>query len=142
MRKTRLARIIPEMAPDHSRAYERRLAEVEREIRDLAIEIAYVVDADGTVIARRRGSRSVVDLDDLLAAGELAGRTIIHNHPNGTSLSNQDVHLLLVSKAHELRVVTDRFTFSLRVPERDEWEDVEALVGIPSRQVIEVCPGS
>lgn len=110
------------------------LEAIEHEIRALQIEVAYLIDADGTVLLRRMGAADRVDLGDVPVA-LLSGKILTHYHPRGESLSLQDVRFLLRHELAEIRAVTEHNTFSLKRPPATEWEDVEELVSILVGQV-------
>ncbi len=112
---------------------QRVLRDVEGEIRGLSHEVAYIISPDGTVIARREGAPGYVDLTSEL----MRGCIVTHNHPLGTSLSVEDVRTLIGTHAAEMRVVTDRYTHSLRLPPDAEWEDVELLVEDIQRRLMD-----
>jgi hypothetical protein len=107
-------------------ALRRTLRQVEREIAGSSVETVVTVAHDGSIIFRRGGAHDRVTFHDVPAEA-LRGAHLTHNHPHGMSFSVQDVRLLLTYRIAEIRVVTDRFTYTLALP-ADSWEDVEHLI--------------
>lgn len=103
---------------------EQRLQAVEREIGRHPREHAIVFDADGRILAHTEGTENTVYIPTVISRGRL----VLHNHPNGESLSRKDVQTLLSVRAAEFRVVTDRYRFRLRTPRLVAWPEVERLV--------------
>lgn len=97
-----------------------RLDEVERAIRDLAVEHAYAFSVDGELLLHRTDDAdSKVHFDDE-AIALLPGTVLTHNHPGGRSFSETDVTFAMRVGLAEMRVVTARSRYVLRPPD-DEW---------------------
>jgi hypothetical protein len=112
------------MSPGVLTDAEQRIQAVERQIRRHPREHAVVFDANGRVLSHTEGTENTVYIPSVISRG----RVVIHNHPNGESLSRRDVRTLLSVQAEEFRVITDRYRFRLRVPRLVAWPEVEWLV--------------
>lgn len=90
------------------------IGQAERRIRKGSIEISHVFE-DGRWLFGRVGDASVVGFSEE-ERRQLPGKTVIHNHPGGTSFSKQDLDFFLANLVAELRVVTDRYRYSISLP--------------------------
>jgi len=91
------------------------ILEYEKKIFDLADEYAGIKKATGEMIESiTSGHRKEVDLKKY--AKDLAGATVTHNHPAGSSLSTGDIRNFLLNGMQELRAIasTDKSVFVLR----------------------------
>jgi hypothetical protein len=96
----------------------------ERDVAGRHIETVIVLDAQGHVLYMATGERDRVSAPVAM----LRGSIVIHNHPDGGSLSRQDVRLMLDHGIVQMRAVTDAAVFVLDLPDDTVWEDVEELV--------------
>ena len=97
-------------------------------IRKDSIETGIIVDADGKVVLKKKGTETQVRFtpDEIVL---MAGKVLTHNHPRqegydsigiGHSLSKPDLVMATYSKAKEIRAVTgEGSTFSMRINNPD-----------------------
>ena len=98
-----------------------------------ARETVIVLAAEGRSIYHGAGERDRV----AVPRGVLPGSTVIHNHPDGGSLSRTDVQRMLEHKIAQMRVVASDAVYILDLPTDTEWHDVEELVTIIMDEVRE-----
>jgi len=105
------------------RALRDLLLQAEREVAGYPVEYAIAFDALGNEVLRKEGSIEEVPLTKMEQSA-LCGAIIVHNHlparpPNGAVVrdippSADDLDILLVCGAWEVRVVTENYQFALR----------------------------
>lgn len=106
--------------PPRSLTLQARLDEVERSIRNLAVEHAYAFSADGEQLFHRTTEDESEVRFDAEAVAMLPGAVLTHNHPGGRSFSERDVLFAMRVGLAEMRVVTARSRYVLRPP-TDGW---------------------
>lgn len=94
-----------------------RLDEVERTIRELAVEHAYAFSADGEPLFHRTTDSESAVRFDAEALAMLPSAVLTHNHPGGRSFSERDVTFAMRIGLAEIRVVTARSRYILRPPD-------------------------
>ena len=98
-----------------------------------SVETVIILERHGQVLYTGAGERDRVSAP----VGVLQGSIVIHNHPDGGSLSRQDVGLMLEHEIEQIRAVTDDAVFVLDLPETSAWEDVADLVMVLMDEVRE-----
>ena len=98
-----------------------------------AAETVIVLDTTGLVLYQGAGERDRVSAP----VGLLRGGIVVHNHPDGGSLSRQDVRLMLEHGIAQMRAVTDNAVFVLDLPDAVAWEDIADLVTILTNEIRE-----
>lgn len=91
------------------------IREYEFGIRNRSIEVAYVLTPGGELLFSKNGDFNSIEFSE----NELrliAGNILTHNHPSGSSFSEEDVRFLLANLPIELRVVTAKYRHSLLLP--------------------------
>lgn len=106
--------------PPESLILQARLDEVERTIRELAVEHAYAFSGDGEQLFCRTTEDESEVRFDAEALAMLPGAVLTHNHPGGRSFSERDVLFAMRVGLAEMRVVTARSRYVLRPP-TDGW---------------------
>lgn len=77
--------------PPRSLTLQARLDEVERTIRELAVEHAYAFSADGEPLFHRTTNAESEVRFDAEALAMLPGAVLAHNHPGGRSFSEREI---------------------------------------------------
>lgn len=103
-----------------------KLREVEKELRKLAIEKAFILNSDGTIFHQKMGSDERIDFtpDE---ARKFSGKIFTHNHPLGITLSPDDVFLARDSNLAEIRNVGGGYIYSMQ-PGPDGWGDEQNYI--------------
>jgi hypothetical protein len=89
--------------------------------RERGIEHAILYDKDGNLLFEKDGESTMVEFTDAEAA-MMAGGVLVHNHPNGSSLSAQDLVMQNRSGLSEIVAVTSDggiYTGRVLMTERD-----------------------
>ena len=102
-------------------------------IRKDSIETGIIVDADGNVLLKKKGTEDSVNFTSA-EMNLMAGNVLTHNHPRmdghdsvgiGFSLSRPDLRLFTYVKAKEIRAVTgEGSTFSMRISKPESIPDL------------------
>ena len=97
------------------------------------VETVIVLDTTGQVLYQGSGERDRVPAP----VAVLRGSIVVHNHPDGGSLSRQDVRLMLDHEIAQIRAVTDDAVFVLDLPRAVAWEDITDLLTILTNEIRE-----
>jgi hypothetical protein len=106
--------------PYENKNYHESRKKFENEIKDLEHERAYVLGEKGGVMVRQIGDSNSVGFSER-EMEMMKDRVLIHNHPNGSLLSLEDVDMAYKANVREIRAVTSHVTYSLPRPEGG-WE--------------------
>lgn len=104
-------------AKSKTKSYEEKLLQTENKLRNFEDhEEFYIVDNEGNQVHHRAVEGNEIYLTD--EEENLArGKTIVHNHPNGTSISFNDYCVAFCAKVKEIRVITKDKIYSLKLPD-------------------------
>lgn len=98
---------------------------IENSIKNNEIETAVLFTSEGNYIAAAKGTNNQVNLADF--EGFTKNAILTHNHPQGTSLSLEDIKYFMYNGLKELRAVTKEYTFSLTGKTVNAVEEFKAL---------------
>ena len=73
-------------------------------------------DTSGNVLFRQKGKASEVSFSPKQAQ-QLRGSLLTHNHPDGSSLSPNDLHMMLLHRIQEVRACNTEGAFVARLTE-------------------------
>lgn len=122
-----------------------KLKSVEKNIRNNDYETFVAVSPSGKVLLNKKGTKSEVliskqEIEDMSRANNVI---FTHNHPSSTSFSLNDMHMGMSINAKEIRIVSKKYTYSLKPPKismslvgpRDNhWPNPENLNNIMKEQ--------
>lgn len=108
--------ILKETTNKWSKEARKSLMADEKVLSSRAKETAVIYDADGKFLFQKRGKESEV-VFSRSESKKLEGCVVSHNHPSGSSLSAEDIVLLMKAKAVEVRAATESGVFYMRAPE-------------------------
>lgn len=122
-----------------------KLKSVEKNIRNNDYETFVAVSPSGKVLLNKKGTKSEVliskqEIEDMSRANNVI---FTHNHPSSNSFSLNDMHMGMSINAKEIRIVSKKYTYSLKPPKismslvgpRDNhWPNPENLNNIMKEQ--------
>jgi hypothetical protein len=87
---------------------------IEDEIVKNSFETLVVLDRKGNEIIRRQGKPNQVRVSMGEQYYDMEDTIILHNHPERTTFSSNDIQVFVNSQAQETRVVDDKYLYSMR----------------------------
>jgi len=105
----------------------KKVANLEKEIRDLPKECAYIVNKRGEVVFSNNGNKDSVEIGTDVILNDMEGAIVTHNHPNpgypkghparkGFSFSDADIGVACWGRAAEMRAVSEGYDHSMKPP--------------------------
>ena len=76
---------------------------------DNEFEALVLLDESGKVLKTRLGDKASIEVTDLHY--KMHGAIFLHNHPNGTSLSDNDIWCAIVDGVKEIRAVGEKYEY-------------------------------
>ena len=89
------------------------LAKTEAEIVKLKHEKGLVFDGQGALIFERDGAANHVTFNRSELQG-FKGMTLVHNHPNGSPFSKDDIRMAAIAELAEIRAVGEQYVYSMK----------------------------
>ncbi|HZO25340.1 MAG TPA: hypothetical protein VFH48_05030 [Chloroflexota bacterium] len=102
------------------------IAKAETMVAAAPAEAIIILDGNGHTLYTGAGERDRVSAP----VSVLEDSIVIHNHPGGGSLSQQDVRLMLEHEIAQVRAVTLDAVFVLDLPNAVIWDDVAELITV------------
>lgn len=117
----------PTVPPTQTDEFRQRLKSTEEGLRGQDIETGVVYDASGNEILRKNGDATSIRFTDSESRTiRESGAVFTHNHPVEVGPSPTDIRLAVQHNLSEMRVVTDRWHYSIGPPEGG-WQGIEEI---------------